>query len=106
MWGSRVARDHAFKVSIADCLRDHRADLIGTAIRGIDDLRFVVQPHAGRLGVGLQVSESERGRTPIGVAFDAPTEGFPVGVDRRLRDVDRAVGVPPRGAGPIRRLRG
>lgn len=49
----------ACRASTLDGVRDLQGDLAGGEVRGVDDLGLAVQPGAGRLGVGLEVFQTE-----------------------------------------------
>jgi hypothetical protein len=67
-------------VSTLDGLCDLLGGLGGGEVRGVDDLGLGVQPRSDRLGVGLEVLETERGiGAENGVARDARAEGVLVG---------------------------
>jgi len=61
-------------------LCDLQGGLGGRQVCGVDDLGLIAQPGAGRLGVGLEVLETEWGRDGM-LPLDAPAEGVPVSVE-------------------------
>lgn len=75
------------KVLTLDGLCDLLGGLGGGEVCGVDDLGLGVQPRAGRLGVGLEVAETERGvGAENGVARDARAEGVLVGMEDKVPD--------------------
>jgi hypothetical protein len=86
------------KVSTLDGLRDLLGGLRGTEPRGLDDLGLGMQPRAGRLSVGLEVPETERGvGAKNGVARDARTKGVLIGMEDEVPDRNIVLGKTRRG---------
>lgn len=56
----------------------------GREVSGVDDLRLVVQPGSGRLGIGLEVLETEQGVAKRCVPLDAPAEGVLVSAEDEM----------------------
>ena len=84
--GARSGRD------VMPHSRRHCISRLRREVRGVDDLGLGVQPGAGRLGVGLEVLEAERGGAEDGVPLDAPAEGVLVGVEDEVPYRDGVLG--------------
>lgn len=71
-----IVSDTTGTAVLKDCLRNNRRHLLGRDAGSVDDLGRVVQPGVGRVGVSLQVVETKRRGTHVGVALDTLTKRF------------------------------